>query len=262
MLSYQHAYHAGGPADVHKHAALAWMLDYLCRKPKPLSYIETHAGRGLYDLGGTEAAKTGEARAGWERLAGRLDPDHPLHRAVARVRAEAGARAYPGSPRVAAALLREGDRIDLAELHPGEHAALEAAMAGTGGRVHRRDGMEFALASVPPEPRRGLMLIDPSFEVKAEYDRLPGQIAGLHRRWGVGVIVLWYPILRRAAHRGMVAELRERLPGGQVFEAPFPPAREGHGMVGSGLFVLNAPWGFEAEAARLATLLAASTGPG
>ena len=95
MLSYQHLYHAGNPADVHKHAALAWMLDYLAAKPKPLTYLETHAGRGLYDLDAPEAVKTGEAQAGVARLLPRFAPDHPYVRAVADVRAAQGARTYP-----------------------------------------------------------------------------------------------------------------------------------------------------------------------
>jgi len=118
MLSYQHAYHAANLADVHKHALLAWVLDYLTRKDKPLSYIETHAGRGLYDLEGEAARKTGEAAQGFDRVAGWFGPDHPYAVQVARTRALHGVRAYPGSPLIAAQALRPGDRMHLAELHP------------------------------------------------------------------------------------------------------------------------------------------------
>ncbi|MEL6960479.1 MAG: 23S rRNA (adenine(2030)-N(6))-methyltransferase RlmJ, partial [Pseudomonadota bacterium] len=115
MLSYQHLYHAGNLADVHKHSALAWMLNYLTRKDKPLSYLETHAGRGLYDLASDEASKTGEAAAGIGALGDRFS-NHPYGAVIAAVRAGNGASAYPGSPLIAAHLLRSDDQMHLAEL--------------------------------------------------------------------------------------------------------------------------------------------------
>ena len=129
MLSYQHLYHAGNPADVQKHALLAVMLDYLTRKDKPLTYIETHAGRGLYDLAAPEALKTGEAAQGVGRLEARFPADHAWRRLLDRVRDLKGQGAYPGSPFLAALALRPGDRIHLAELHPQEHAALSYHLA-------------------------------------------------------------------------------------------------------------------------------------
>ena len=124
MLSYQHAYHAGNMADVHKHAILSFVLDYLVQKPKPLSYMESHAGRGLYDLSGAEALKTGEAVAGIARVQDRFPPDHPYMRALGAIRDTAGADAYPGSPLIARTLLRGEDTITLGEMHPQEVAAL------------------------------------------------------------------------------------------------------------------------------------------
>ncbi len=255
MLSYQHLYHAGNPADVHKHAALAWMLDYLTAKPKPLTYLETHAGRGIYDLDAPEARKTGEAEAGVARLLPRFAPDHPYARAVATVRRAEGARAYPGSPRLAGALLRPTDRMELAELHPQEAAALRAAMAETQALVHQVDGFSMAHSLCPPLPRRGLLLIDPSYEIKEDYETIPQIIAALHRKWNVGIIVLWYPILLSGAHSPMLAALRDaRMTDAIRHEVHFPPVRPGHRMVGSGLLVVNAPWGLDAEFARLAAI--------
>ena len=256
MLSYQHLYHAGNLADVHKHALLAVALDYLTRKDKPLSYLETHAGRGLYRLDAPEAVKTGEAAEGIGRLAARLHPDHPYARRLAEVRARFGATAYPGSPLIAALSLRPGDVAHLAELHPQEHAALEAAMAPFGlVRVHREDGMQMALSRTPPTPRRGLMLIDPSYEVKTDYDALPGLIAAVHRKWNVGVLMLWYPILPDAPHAPMLLALQAAaLPGALRHEVRFGPARPGHRMLGSGLFLVNAPWGIDDEAKAIARL--------
>lgn len=259
MLSYQHAYHAGNLADVHKHALLAVMLDYLARKDKPLSYIETHAGRGLYDLDSDAAAKTGEAAQGID-LAERLKwfaPNHPYARALAAVRQTHGARAYPGSPLVAAGFLRPDDRAMVAELHPQEYAALAEALLPTQIHCRQTDGLALAMGVTPPEPRRGLMLIDPSYEVKSDYMALPKLIGDIHRKWNVGILALWYPILTDNRHREMLATLEAMtLPKALRHEVRFPPARPGHGMVGSGMFIVNTPFGLEDEAKRLSALFA------
>jgi 23S rRNA (adenine2030-N6)-methyltransferase len=254
MLSYQHLYHAGNPADIHKHAALAWMLDYLLRKDKPLSYLETHAGRGLYDLEAAEARKTGEAAAGAPLLR-RLRADHPLRRVLDEVRADHGDAAYPGSPLIAARMLRPEDRIHLAELHPQEHAALDYALSPFGARLYRQDGFEMVQSVAPPTPRRGLVLIDPSYEVAGDYADMPGRIAALHRKWNVGIVALWYPLLKGGAHSDMLAAL-ERLDLVETLrhEVRFPPVRAGHRMIGSGLFVVNPPFGLRAACAELAAI--------
>jgi 23S rRNA (adenine2030-N6)-methyltransferase len=258
MLSYQHGYHAGNLADVQKHALLAWTLSEMARKDKPLSYLETHAGRGLYDLGAPEALKTGEAAAGIARVEGWFAPDDPYARVLAETRRLHGPRAYPGSPLVAALSLRPQDPITLAELHPREGDALERHLLPYGARVERRDGAEMALALTPPSPRRGLMLVDPSWEVKAEYETVPALLGQVARRWNVGVLMLWYPILADARHEPMLRRLGSSFPGALRHEVRFPPAREGHGMVGSGIFAVNPPWRLDERAAwlseRFATL--------
>ncbi len=256
MLSYQHIYHAGNLADVHKHALLAWMLAYLTAKDKPLTYLETHAGRGLYQLDAPEAVKTGEAAAGIARVAGWFITDHPYARCLTQVRALHGPLAYPGSPLIAALSLRPGDKLHLAELHPQEVAALDNTMSPYPARVYQRDGAEMALALCPPDPKRGLMLIDPSYEIKDDYKTIPSLIRRLHKKWPVGVIVLWYPVLTDTPHRPMLKLLTEMLPDAVRHEVHFPPARPGHRMTGSGLFILNPPYGFHAEAARLTALYA------
>lgn len=254
MLSYQHIYHAGNPADVHKHMLLAHVLDYLTRKDKPLSYIETHAGRGLYDLGSAEALKTGEAAAGIAALEARIDPGHPYRRRLAEVRARFGDAAYPGSPLIAALTLRDADNLHLAELHRQEHAALAAALTDFPAHLHRRDGFETALALTPPMPRRGLLLCDPSYEVKEDYQAIPKHFAAIARKWNVGILMLWYPLLASGAHLDMLARLEAQHPGHLRHEVHFPPVREGHRMVGSGMFVVAPPFGLD-EAAREITAL-------
>lgn len=257
MLSYQHIYHAGNLADVQKHALVCTMLDYMTQKPKPLTYIETHAGRGLYQLDAPEAVKTGEAEAGIGMVGDWFAPEHPFRRALEAVKTAFGDTAYGGSPLLAAQLLRIGDRMNLAELHPQEVTALRGAMRGTAAKVHHQDGFEMAQAVCPPEVRRGMMLIDPSYEIKTDYDRIPGIIAQLHRKWNVGVIALWYPILQDGTHLDMLATLEAQdLPKTLRHEVRFPPARERHRMVGSGMFIVNAPYGLADEAARLSDLFA------
>ncbi|QIZ80520.1 23S rRNA (adenine(2030)-N(6))-methyltransferase RlmJ [Thalassovita gelatinovora] len=260
MLSYQHIYHAGNLADVQKHALLARMLSYMTVKDKPLSYFETHAGRGLYALDAAEAVKTGEASAGIDAVEalGWFSQDHPYMAALTQVRAQYGGRSYPGSPVLAAQLLRPQDRMTLAELHPREFEALDRTMNGTGARCLKQDGFEMLLAATPPEPRRGLVLIDPSYELKSDYDMLPGFVAKLHRKWNVGVVALWYPILTSGAHQPMLQALEAKdLPGVLRHEVQFGPARPGHRMIGSGLYLINTPFGTSDEADRLSTLFAA-----
>ncbi len=259
MLSYQHIYHAGNAADVHKHALLAVALDYMAGKPKPMCYIETHAGRAMYDLAAPEAVKTAEAAAGIGRMEHWFDAGHPYARALAHARALAGPSAYPGSPRIAQTLLRDDDPITLAELHPRERAALEDALPGV--VVRGVDGPTMAKAMVPPTPRRGLMLIDPSYEIKSDWDEMPRLLGAVQRRWNVGVLLLWYPVLANGAHRAMAATLDAlALPDAIRHEVRFPPARPGHGLLGSGLYITNPPFGWAAAAAdltrRFATLQA------
>jgi 23S rRNA (adenine2030-N6)-methyltransferase len=261
MLSYQHLYHAGNLADVHKHAALAWVLDYLTRKDKPLTYIETHAGRGVYDLGADEAAKTGEAAAGIAVAETLFPKDHPYRQRLDETRATYGPQSYPGSPLIAAFGLRERDTIHLAELHPQEVAHLRAAAKDWGAHVYQQDGFELALALTPPTPRRGLMLIDPSYEVKADYDAIPRHMAAIHRKWNVGLLILWYPILRGGAHDAMLKALAAAFPKGLRHEVRFPPVRDGHRMEGSGLFVVNPPFGLEEELSALTSRFATLSKP-
>lgn len=240
MLSYQHAYHAGNRADLHKHDALARLIAALTAKPRPITYMETHAGRGLYDLAAPEAQKTGEAAEGI--LKAQLRPG-PYAEALARIRAKHGAMAYPGSPLIARELLRAGDRMVLMELHPAEHAALKRAMKGSGAEIHRRDGYEGVLALAPPQPRKGLVLVDPSYEVKTEYREVAGSARRLVAKWPEATLLIWYPILAEARHQPLIVGLRD-LPVTR-HEVDFGATK---GMAGSGLIGLNLPWGFDLAA--------------
>lgn len=254
MLSYQHGYHAGGPADLHKHIALAELLARLTAKPREISYLETHAGRGIYDLAAPEALKTGEAAAGIGRVD--ADPATPFGRALAAVRAAGGRDAYPGSPAVARALTRPQDRLTLMELHPAEHRALGAALAGPGVAIHRRDGFEGGLALSPPTPRRGLALVDPSYEMKTEYEATAAFVRRLVAKWPEAAVLVWYPLLPAGRHQELLAGLRPLT--ALVDEVAFVAAPE-WGMSGSGLALVNAPHGaaavFAAAHAQAAAVL-------
>ena len=171
---------------------------------------------------------------------------------LAEVRASYGPLAYPGSPIIAALSLRDQDTIHLAELHPQERQHLRHAIAPWGAHIYAKDGFETALALTPPTPRRGLLLIDPSYEVKSDYQTIPRDIAHIARKWNVGIIALWYPVLTDAPHVPMLRALQSDFPDGLRSEVRFPPARDGHRMQGSGMFIVNPPYGLDAEAARIA----------
>ena len=248
MLSYQHGYHAGNLADVHKHATLASAIHLLTRKEKPLSYIETHSGRGLYDLTSEFALKTGEAEAGILTVDSRgwFEALHPYTVARRAVQAAHGESAYPGSPLIAQMLLRSEDRMHLAELHPTEHEALRRCMDRS-ARVYREDGFKLANRLCPPTPRRGLILVDPSYERADEYQHIPEFLAHITGKWNVCVAVLWYPLLHSRAHQPMIRQLERQFPEGVRHEVSFPAVREGHGLVGSGLFLIRMPFGLERD---------------
>jgi 23S rRNA (adenine2030-N6)-methyltransferase len=252
MLSYLHGFHAGGFPDVHKHTALCFVLAHLLAKEAPFRVIDTHAGRGRYDLTAAEAGKTGEWREGIGRIPLRDEPgDRIESKALRRYRDTVAAfnpsgdlTVYPGSPAIAARLLRAGDRLALMELHPAEHKAL-AALFRRDGRVHihRRDGFEGLPALVPPPERRGLVLIDPSYEVKTDYAALPACLGRALRRWPQGIYMIWYPMLPDARHRPMVEAIealgRETLVAGLLTGA----VRE-RGLTGTGVVVINPPFRF------------------
>mgnify|MGYP001158761333 FL=1 len=255
MLSYQHIYHAGNLADVHKHALLAAMLRYMTAKDKPLTYFETHAGRAVYDLTADEAVKTGEAAMGIARLRNKFK-GHPYGDILAQTLETLGVNSYPGSPLIASTLLREIDKIHLCELHPGEHAALDYAMSPYPVTCHFRDGFDTAHSILPPTPRRGMMLIDPSYEVKTDYEDIPNHIRKIARSWNVGVIALWYPILTDFRHDSMLRTLRINHPDALSHEVKFAPVKADHGLIGSGMFVINAPYGTDVETKRLSKIFA------
>jgi len=279
-MNYRHAYHAGNFADCVKHALLVWLLRALARKGTPFAVLDTHAGRGRYDLAAPEAARTGEWRAGIGRLLDdpppaladyvalvqSLDPAAPSFAAPAATAPTASAPLahYPGSPLLCRALLRPQDRLMLNELHPEEHAALARLFArDRQTHLHRRDGYECLRALLPPPERRGLVLIDPPFEQPDEFARAAAGLAAGHARFGHGLFMLWYPIKHRtpvrAFHAAVQASgIRDVLAAELALREPTDPAR----LNGCGVLLVNPPYRFEAEGLAILEALLARLGAG
>jgi 23S rRNA (adenine2030-N6)-methyltransferase len=253
LLAYRHQFHAGNFADVFKHALLARLLLALEKKEKPLCYLDTHAGVGLYDLAHPWATKNAEFRDGIGRLWERDDVPDLLAPYLDAVRAEnrGGAlRFYPGSPRIAQRLLRPADRLVLSELNKSDCAALaERCAADRRVTVHLMDGYQSLKAHLPPPERRGLVLVDSSFDRAGEFKRLSDAIAGAHHRWATGVYAIWYPMMEsnvlRAFERGVIATGISKI---VQLELAVRPEGWIPGMRGCGMLVVNPPFGFDAEA--------------
>lgn len=246
MLSYRHAYHAGNHADILKHWVQVLCLQYMKKKDKPFFYIDTHAGAGLYALYEGFAQKTGEYRDGIGRLwVQKKVPDvFADYMECVRRQNEASLKFYPGSPLVAAQLLREDDRLRVVEMHTSDLKHLEKNLADDPRvQVIDGDGFEQIKALLPPPTRRGLILMDPPYELKEDYRRVLTALREGLKRFATGTYLIWYPLLNANYSQRFVSQL-QGLPCDdwlnvqlQVCEMP-----SGHGMYGSGMFVINPPY--------------------
>lgn len=286
-MNYRHAFHAGNFADCMKHALLVWLLQALQRKPGALFVLDTHAGAGIYDLADERARRTGEADAGIRRL--RATPPPALAAYLAAVDAalsrsplprgetqaphadsppplaggDRGA-AYPGSPALIRALLRPQDRLACCELHPEEAGALRRFFGPDRQvAVHQRDAWEALRGLLPPREKRGLVLIDPPFEDRQEFDRLAAGLSTAAARFPNAVLAAWYPIKHRAPVRAFLdavadSGLRDVVAAELWLREPLDPAR----LNGCGLLVVNPPWGFESDAPALLGALRERLGSG
>lgn len=263
MLSYQHIYHAGGLADVHKHLLLARALAHLTAYEEPLLYAETHAGRGRYYLDHPAAEKTGEAALGIKRLLREhlIKADEPFLPALKAIQG-GNPRLYPGSPLLAATMLRRQDALWLWELHPQEHGWLARLFAGdervTVRRADGLSGLGLMAPPKPPNPQKGLVLIDPSYEIKSEYDGLPAFVARLRLRWPGAAGMVWYPMLPARRHEVMRAAMQAEIPDLAVNEYTWADPDAGRGLFGSGL----AYWGLDDAGLGMPCFPALSVGKG
>jgi 23S rRNA (adenine2030-N6)-methyltransferase len=278
-MNYQHAFHAGNFADVHKHAVLARILSHLRGKPAAFRVIDSHAGGGRYDLFSAAAQRGGEWQGGigqvWQALrqearpgAGGASGDSeagaaigalmaPYLRAVAACNSAGALRVYPGSPLIVQSLLRSQDRLIASETERRAAAALQAALgADRRAKVLALDGWTAIRASVPPKERRGLVLVDPPFEEADDFERLSDAVAAAYRKWPTGIYMLWYPIKERGAPDALARRLRKlALPRLLRSELSLRLPQPGAGLTGSGLIVINPPFRLDAELAGLVPAL-------
>jgi 23S rRNA (adenine2030-N6)-methyltransferase len=254
-MNYRHIYHAGNVADVLKHAVLARLVTYLRQKDKAFRVLDTHAGIGLYDLSTTQAQKTGEWRDGIGKLLeAALPPSmadllEPYLSMIRTLNPEGGLRFYPGSPLLVRQLLRPQDRLSAMELHPEDCDTLRHLFEGDHQvRVTLLDGWLALGAHLPPKERRGLILVDPPFEIEGEYERL---VEGLHKGWrrfAGGMFCLWYPLKAGAPVAAFHAALQALdIPNMLAVELVFRDATTTMGLSGSGLILVNPPYTLHKE---------------
>lgn len=247
MFGYRHGFHAGNFADVFKHLILIQLLKALQKKEKPFFVLDTHGGAGRYDLRSAEAQKVGEYKEGIGRLWGKDAFESEVMdylRCVQSFNTANPLATYPGSPRIIQQLLREQDRLVICELHPREHPKLAAEMTSNRQvRVLLEDAYKALKSQIPPRESRGLVFMDPSFEMAGEFERLQQAVDMLQKRWRHGMIAIWYPILDREPsvrfHKALkklnIANLLCVELGVSAYDSP-------RGMHGCGMIIINPPW--------------------
>ncbi|MDA0911316.1 MAG: 23S rRNA (adenine(2030)-N(6))-methyltransferase RlmJ [Proteobacteria bacterium] len=261
-LSYQHIYHAGNFADIHKHLWLIAVIEHLGNKEKPFFWLDTHAGRGVYDLYSPEAQKTKEGLNGIGKVLKLFEKsDNPLLVKYKTLIDELNSdkttlQFYPGSGYLVASLLREQDRMTALELHPQEIEHLKLAMDGFGQvSVKYGDMSKLISGFLPPKERRGGVLIDPSFEIKSEYESQARLLMQSVKKWSTGVFMLWYPLLPQRHHERLKEILRDAQLMMTVDEWVFENPSKAIGMYGSGMIVVNSPYTAAEKVKRALSIL-------
>lgn len=246
MLSYRHAFHAGNFADVLKHLVQVEILHYLQQKDKPFIYIDTHAGAGVYSLDSFESEKTAEHLNGisviqhleWTELARYLEQ-------VQKVNQQQSTQTlYPGSPAIAQNMLREHDKAVMFELHPNDFKLLQNNMQDDARiKVHNQDGFNGLLAMLPPQIKRGLILIDPPYEIKTDYQTVVDTLIKAHKKFATGTYALWYPVVERERVNILEKQLKDSgIRNIQLFELGLKADTTARGMTSAGMIVINLPW--------------------
>lgn len=252
MLSYRHSFHAGNHADVLKHTVQSLIIEALKEKEKPFLYLDTHAGAGRYQLSGEHAERTGEYLEGIARIWQQDDLPaelEPYMNAVRHFNRGEQLRYYPGSPLIARELLREQDSLQLTELHPSDFPLLrQEFLKDSRARVARADGYQQLKAKLPPVSRRGLILIDPPYEIKTDYQAVVSGIHEGHKRFATGVYALWYPVVLRQQVKRMLRDLEATTIRNILqIELAVRPDSDQRGMTASGMIVINPPWKLAAQ---------------
>ncbi len=265
MLSYQHAYHVGNFADVLKHTVLVQVLNYLKKKDKPLCYIDTHAGSGSYKLNSGEAQKNKEYLDGIAKVWERNDLPVCVEDYISLIKQFNQAESlnhYPGSPLIAGQLLTRKDRLFFYERHTAESRLLsDVFKTDRRSKVFRADGFKDSLGLLPPLENRGLILIDPSYEIKNEYQTVVDALKAMHKRFASGCYLLWYPVVERKRNRYLErALLASGIKNIQLFELGIRPDSDEYGMTASGMIAINPPWTLLADMQKTLPWLAETLG--
>ncbi|SKA18587.1 23S rRNA (adenine(2030)-N(6))-methyltransferase RlmJ [Photobacterium toruni] len=247
MLSYRHSFHAGNHADVVKHIVQSLILDALKQKDKPFVYHDTHSGVGRYDLQDERSEKTGEFKQGIARIWSRDDIPTEIATYIDAIKAlnnNDELRYYPGSPKVARAQIRDQDRMVLTELHPSDFPLLLQEFRGDRQvKMYQEDAFARLKASLPPKERRGVVLIDPPYELKHEYQDVVKAIKQSYQRWATGTYAIWYPVVYRETIDNMLQGLKDlNIRNILQIELGVEPDTEERGMTASGMIVINPPW--------------------
>jgi len=256
MLSYRHSFHAGNFADVLKHLVEVAILEYLKKKPKPFCYHDSHAAVGLYRLDSETAQKTGEYESGIAKLLGH-EPVSPILRCyldlISGLNPDGVLTYYPGSPVIARELLRADDSIQATELHPADFPLLQQQFAGRRHtRIEKMDAYAGFRAMLPPLHKRGLVLIDPPYELKTEYQDLLKGVQQAYQRFPQATYAIWYPVIERASIEAVIQAFVDTGIRNQLrIELSVAPDSEGFGMTGSGMLVINPPYTLADEMRQL-----------
>lgn len=247
-MNYRHAYHAGHFADVFKHIVLVTVVQALQKKDKPLCYLDTHAGIGLYNLTGAEAQKTKEYQTGIGQIIDNTSKKPSEIEAylntVRALNTDGKLACYPGSPSVVQAMLRPADKMILTELHPTDFKALKTVFKGDKQvATHHLDGYQGLKAFLPPNPRRGLVLIDPPYESTAEFETILKNLRMALDRWKEGVYLIWYPVKSRPEINYFEHQLDRKIREPYIItEFNLFPDDSPFLLNGSGMVIINPPW--------------------
>ena len=247
MLSYRHSYHAGNHADVLKHIVLTLCINSLKEKEKPFLYLDTHSGAGRYLLQSEHSEKTGEYLSGINLIWQQSETPELLSTYLSvlkRYNPFDNLKYYLGSPLIAKQLLREQDKINLTELHPTDYPLLRQEFSkDKRARVLREDGFSQLKSKLPPESRRGIVLIDPSYEIKDDYQKIPKALLEAYKRFATGIYLIWYPVVSRTQTQKMIDEIVNLgIKKISQFEFAIKPDNNQKGMTASGMIVINPPW--------------------
>ncbi len=261
MLSYRHSFHAGNFADVLKHIVLIEILEYLKKKDKPFCCIDTHAGPGTYQLNGEYAQKNREFENGIGKLWQRDDLPDRVANYVNLIKCFNNSElltCYPGSPAIAKQLLRCKDRLFLYELHSTEIELLNNSVNKDRRiKVFHADGLKHAIGLLPPDERRGLTLIDPSYEIKGDYSLVAEFLVNMYKRFATGTYALWYPVVERSRNQKLEKAIQTSgIKNVQLFELGIGADTNQHGMTASGMIVVNPPWTLSATMQQMLPWLA------